>query len=126
MKHAWMQSLRELISRVRAWQGWRDVDAPYELARARVLLARAYRAEGDDDAARVELESAQSAFDRIGAARESTRISALLARPADARAVRTFMFTDIVRSTNLLGYGSTWCRAVSTLTRHLLGLRRPP
>jgi class 3 adenylate cyclase len=85
-----------------AWQGWRDVDAPYEGARARVLLARAYRAEGDDDAARVELESAQSAFDRIGAARDSARISALLARPADARAVRTFMFTDIVDSTKLV------------------------
>jgi class 3 adenylate cyclase len=85
-----------------AWQGWRDVDAPYEGARARVLLARAYRAEGDDDAARVELESAQSAFDRIGAARDSARISALLARPADARVVRTFMFTDIVDSTRLV------------------------
>jgi class 3 adenylate cyclase len=85
-----------------AWQGWRDVDAPYECARARVLLARAYRADGDDDAARVELESAQSAFDRIGAARDSARISALLAGPADARAVRTFMFTDIVDSTRLV------------------------
>jgi class 3 adenylate cyclase len=85
-----------------AWQGWRDVDAPYEGARARVLLARAYRAEGDDGAARVELESAQSAFDRIGAARDSARISALLARPADSRAVRTFMFTDIVDSTKLI------------------------
>jgi class 3 adenylate cyclase len=85
-----------------AWQGWRDVDAPYEGARSRALLARAYRAEGDDDAARVELESAQSAFDRIGAARESARISALLARPADVRAVRTFMFTDIVDSTKLV------------------------
>jgi class 3 adenylate cyclase len=67
-----------------------------------VLLARAYRTEGDDAAARLELECAQSAFDRIGAVRESTRITALLTKPADARAVRTFMFTDIVDSTKLV------------------------
>jgi class 3 adenylate cyclase len=86
----------------RAWQAWQDVDAPYEGARTRVLLARAYTAEGDDAAARIELESAQSTFDRIGATRDSARISALLTKPADARSVRTFMFTDIVDSTKLV------------------------
>ena len=86
----------------RAWQAWRDVDAPYEGARTRVLLARAYRAEGDEVAARTELESAQSAFDRIGATRDSARISAQLTKPAEARSVRTFMFTDIVDSTKLV------------------------
>jgi class 3 adenylate cyclase len=86
----------------RAWHGWQDVDAPYEAARARALLARAYRAEGDDDAARLELESAQAAFDRIGAMRESQRIATLLAKPGVASAVRTFMFTDIVDSTKLV------------------------
>jgi len=86
----------------RAWQAWQDVDAPYEGARTRALLARAYNAEGDDAAARIELESAQSTFDRIGATRDSARISALLAKPADARSVRTFMFTDIVDSTKLV------------------------
>jgi class 3 adenylate cyclase len=86
----------------RAWQAWRDVEAPYEGARARALLARAYRAEDDEDPARLELESAQAVFDRIGATRESARISALLARPAEARAVRAFMFTDIVDSTKLV------------------------
>jgi class 3 adenylate cyclase len=85
-----------------AWQAWRDVDAPYEGARARTLLARAYRAEGDEDAAVIELQSALDAFDRIGAARDSARISALLAKPGGARAVRTFMFTDIVDSTKLV------------------------
>jgi class 3 adenylate cyclase len=86
----------------RALQGWQDVDAPYEGARTRVLLARAYRAEGDDLAADLELEGAQSTFDRIGAARDSARIAALLAKPTDIRAVRTFMFTDIVGSTRLV------------------------
>jgi class 3 adenylate cyclase len=83
-------------------QEWRDVDAPYENARARVLLARAYRAEGDDLAAELELEAAQSTFDRIGAARDSAKVAALRARPAEVRAVRTFVFTDIVNSTKLV------------------------
>jgi class 3 adenylate cyclase len=85
-----------------AWHAWRDVDAPYESARARILLARAYRAEGDDDAAGMELEAAQATFDRIGATRDSARVSALLAKPAGTRAVRTFMFTDIVDSTKFV------------------------
>jgi class 3 adenylate cyclase len=86
----------------RAWQAWQDVDAPYEGARTRVLLSRAYRAEGDEAAAVVELESAQAAFAGIGATRDADRISAMLARPADARAARTVMFTDIVDSTKLV------------------------
>jgi class 3 adenylate cyclase len=86
----------------RAWQAWQDVDAPYEGARTRVLLSRAYRAEGDEAAAVVELESAQAAFAGMGATRDADKISAMLARPADARAVRTVMFTDIVDSTKLV------------------------
>jgi class 3 adenylate cyclase len=85
-----------------AWQAWQEIDAPYESARSRALLARAYRAEGDEDAARMELDAAQATFDRIGAARERARISALLAKPAGTRAVRTIMFTDIVDSTKLV------------------------
>lgn len=86
----------------RASQSWQDEDAPYEGAQTRALLARAYRADGDPEAARIELESAQAAFERIGAVRQSQRIAALLAKPAEARAVRTFMFTDIVDSTRLV------------------------
>jgi class 3 adenylate cyclase len=86
----------------RAWQAWQDVDAPYEGARTRVLLSRAYRAEGDEAAAVVELESAHAAFAGMGATRDADKISAMLARPADARAVRTVMFTDIVDSTKLV------------------------
>jgi class 3 adenylate cyclase len=86
----------------RARHAWQDVDAPYEGARTRVLLARAYRAERDEAAAVVELESAQSTFERIGAVRDSAKTIGLLAKPGDARAVRTFMFTDIVDSTKLV------------------------
>jgi class 3 adenylate cyclase len=86
----------------RASQTWRDLDAPYEAARSRVLLAGTYRAQGDDVAADLELEAARSTLDRIGAARESAKVAALLAKPTATRAVRTFMFTDIVDSTKLV------------------------
>ena len=42
----------------RAWAGWREVDAPYEAARARVLIGLACRALGDEDAAAMELDAA--------------------------------------------------------------------
>jgi class 3 adenylate cyclase len=87
----------------RAWQGWREVDAPYEGAQTRLLLARAYQGEGDEAAARQELEGAQSAFRRIGAVREAERVAGLLETPrSESRAVRTFVFTDIVDSTRLV------------------------
>jgi class 3 adenylate cyclase len=85
-----------------ACQAWHDVNAPYEAAHARALLARAYKADGDDVAATMELDAALSTFDRIGAVRDSERMAALLARPADVRSVRTFMFTDIVDSTKFV------------------------
>ncbi|PFG38082.1 tetratricopeptide repeat protein [Georgenia soli] len=52
----------------RAWAAWVRLDVPYEVARTRVLLARAGSAVGDDDGARLELESACQAFERLGAA----------------------------------------------------------
>ena len=43
----------------RAAHGWQELDAPYEVARTRALVARACRALGDEDAARMELDAAR-------------------------------------------------------------------
>lgn len=51
-----------------AWDAWNAVDAPYESARVRVLIALACRRVGDEDAAGMELEAARSAFVALGAA----------------------------------------------------------
>ncbi|GAA4286562.1 LuxR C-terminal-related transcriptional regulator [Georgenia daeguensis] len=51
----------------RSWAAWVRLDVPYEVARARLLLARAGCAVGDEDGARLELESACQAFERLGA-----------------------------------------------------------
>jgi class 3 adenylate cyclase len=93
----------------RAVTHWHDVEAPYEAARARALLAQAIMAQGDDESAGLELQAARSAFESLGAVPDMNRVDDLLTRltsggsPADLeRSVRTFLFTDIVRSTNLV------------------------
>jgi DNA-binding NarL/FixJ family response regulator len=58
----------------RAWQAWQELEAPYEAARTRVLLAEACRALGDDDSAALELEAARTAFDELGAAPDLARL----------------------------------------------------
>lgn len=51
----------------RAWSEWQTVEAPYEAARARVLVAKACRAFGDTDAEQMELDGARQVFERLGA-----------------------------------------------------------
>lgn len=95
------------IRRLRqAVQGWTKVAAPYELAVARSLLGEALMAVHDEDAAELELEAAHSEFARLGAARDAGRVAAQIREAAVRRhgpeqAHKTFMFTDIVASTNL-------------------------
>ena len=52
-----------------AVHGWCGVDAPYEAAVARMVLAEAHRAAGDDVLAALELDAAARALDGIGARR---------------------------------------------------------
>jgi DNA-binding CsgD family transcriptional regulator len=46
---------------------WQELDAPYEVARCRVLIARAHQAQGDADSAAAELEAARDVFLELGA-----------------------------------------------------------
>jgi DNA-binding CsgD family transcriptional regulator/tetratricopeptide (TPR) repeat protein len=57
-----------LASARRAWQTWQDLGAPYDAARARVLVARTCAELGDVDTAGLELDAARDAFFRLGAA----------------------------------------------------------
>jgi DNA-binding CsgD family transcriptional regulator len=57
-----------LVALRQAVQAWRALDAPYDAARAGVLLSRACAALGDDDTAALELDAAREVFARLGAA----------------------------------------------------------
>ena len=46
---------------------WRQLAAPYETARTRMLIAQACRSLGDDEGARIELEAARATFAQLGA-----------------------------------------------------------
>ena len=58
---------RALASLRRGLEIWQSLEAPFEVARTRALMARACRALGDSDSARLELEAARSGFERLGA-----------------------------------------------------------
>jgi class 3 adenylate cyclase len=97
-----MTSLRHAVER------WHELGAPYEIAKARTALGEALRAARDEDAARLEFESAKTAFERLGALPDAKRVGKLLgeeegiAARAGERVRRTFVFTDIVGSTPLV------------------------
>lgn len=88
---------------------WQEVDAPYEGAQTRLLLAQAYRKVRDDDCVTSELRTAQKCFERLGAVLDAQATKAELAAMFQlseieeaTQAIRTFLFSDIVQSTGLL------------------------
>ena len=99
-------ALREVRDGLQLWQ---ELDAPYEASRARVLIADAARATGDEDTARLELGAAKATFERIGARADARAAAAALGdtgatdASSQAHVTRTFLFTDIVNSTSLVG-----------------------
>jgi DNA-binding NarL/FixJ family response regulator len=68
------EALRQLRA---ASRRWREINARYDDARTRLLLAQAYRALGDDDAATLELDAARATFDHLGAALDLRRTEQL-------------------------------------------------
>jgi class 3 adenylate cyclase len=89
---------------------WRGIEAPYEEAKTRVGLASAYQAGADPEGGILELRAAHATFARLGAALDERSVAQLLADAGDTSAQsvagdpvnRTFMFTDIVKSTALV------------------------
>ncbi len=68
----------------RALAAWQAVEAPYEAARVRMLVAQACRRLGDDDTADMELDAAGRVFRDLGAAPALRRLKALRDRRAAA------------------------------------------
>ena len=90
----------------RALQNWQEIEAPYEVAEVRVSLGKSYQALGDQDGALMEFRAARDAFERLGAVWASAQTGELLGEmagsaPSPERVKRAFVFTDIVKSTDL-------------------------
>jgi len=66
-----------LVALREAFTLWLRLEAPYDAARVRVLIAQACRAVRDSDTASMELASACETFERLGAAHDLTRARAM-------------------------------------------------
>ncbi|WP_175407945.1 response regulator transcription factor, partial [Streptomyces sp. TRM64462] len=82
---AW-EALRDAWEALRdAWAAWQELDAPYEAARVRVLMAQVCGALGDHDTAEMELDAARTVFERLGADPQLDRVDRLSRRTAPPR-----------------------------------------
>ncbi|HYM65853.1 MAG TPA: tetratricopeptide repeat protein, partial [Patescibacteria group bacterium] len=85
---------------------WQAVSAPYEVARVRTLLGRAIAARGDHEGAKLELQAARSAFLKLGARLDLELVDQMLSAGPEPLAPvhdqKAFLFSDIVKSTNLV------------------------
>ena len=68
----------------RAWNLWEELKAPYEAARARVLVGLACRGLGDEDTAALELEAATEAFAELARLPTSQRLARSPSHPSPA------------------------------------------
>jgi DNA-binding CsgD family transcriptional regulator len=68
--HVALERLRE------AWEWWRDVGAPFEIARVRVLIGLSYAALGDAEGARLEFDAALETFEQLGARPDAEAVAA--------------------------------------------------
>jgi DNA-binding NarL/FixJ family response regulator len=61
----------------RAWKAWRELEAPHDAARVRVLIGLACRDVGDTDTAKMELDAARQTLEDLGAAPDLARVREL-------------------------------------------------
>ena len=112
-----------------AWALWQELEAPYEAARARVLIGLACRELGDEDAAEMELDAARCVFQQLGAAPDLARVEALSRKAAAATKPAGGLTAREVQVLRLVAAGKT-NRAISadllisekTVARHLANL----
>lgn len=105
-----------------AWSAWQGLEAPYEAARVRVLMARACQ-QGDDPAsAEMELDAAIWVFEQLGAAPDiaEARVLSLAGAPESALTRRELEVLQLVAAglTNR-AIAAELILSVKTVARHL-------
>jgi DNA-binding CsgD family transcriptional regulator len=88
----------------RSWQAWQQLEAPYEAARTRVLIAHACRALDDADSAAMELDAARSLFQSLGA---SYDLAGLADEPSSVASAAQGLTTREVEVLGLIAAGET-------------------
>jgi len=73
---------RMALTKLRAaHRSWRDLDAPHQAARVRVLIGVACRALGDSASAELELQAARATLEELGARPELEHLARLVGSP---------------------------------------------
>jgi ATP/maltotriose-dependent transcriptional regulator MalT len=104
---------------------WVELDAPYEVATTRVLLARACRAAGDEEGAEASLAAAASVFARLGAALDMRDVEALRAArdperlPCGLSAREAEVLRLVATGLTNKQIGAELTLSSKTITRHL-------
>lgn len=88
-----------------AWKAWQDLDAPYGAARVRVDIGLVCRQLGDEETARLELESARSVFGKLGAQPDLIRTTKFL--PTMARGVEGELSAREIEVLSLIAAGKS-------------------
>jgi len=105
-----------------ALQHWQQLEVPYEVATARLLLGQAYRQCGDEERAGKSLASAATIFDRLGAALDSRQIRDLTtptALPAGLTAREAEVLALVASGQTNKEIGATLHLSERTVARHL-------
>jgi DNA-binding CsgD family transcriptional regulator len=90
----------------RAWMEWQRLEAPYDAARARLLIGCAYHDLGDQESAAMEFDAARWVFQQLGALPDLACVDAL-ASHSDAGVAPGGLTTREIEVLRLIAAGQT-------------------
>lgn len=101
----------------RASDGFRDIEAPYEVACTALLIGTARTALGDTEGAEFEFEAARATFERLGARPDLSRLPARAAAGLTAREVQVLRL--VAQGATNRAIGSALGLSERTIDRHV-------
>ena len=101
----------------KASDGFRELEAPYEVACTAVLIGTARRAVGDDEGAALELDAARATFASLGARPDLSRLEVSTTRVLTARELQVLRL--VARGVTNRAIGTALGLSERTVDRHV-------
>jgi DNA-binding CsgD family transcriptional regulator len=101
----------------RASDGFRELEAPYEVARTAVLIGTARAALGDAEGAALEFEAARTTYERLGARPDLTRVPGQASAGLTAREIQVLRL--VAQGETNRSIGTTLGLSERTVDRHV-------